>query len=95
MSRFAANLRRGQKVSQGDVIGYVGATGWATGPHLHYEFRIGGHATDPMALKNLVQQPLNNGEMARFKTAAADMSHRFALLSVTGKQASDTKVAAR
>jgi murein DD-endopeptidase MepM/ murein hydrolase activator NlpD len=84
MSRFASGLRRGQKVAQGDVIGYVGATGWATGPHLHYEFRIGGHATDPMALKNLQQQPLTPGEMNRFKMAAAEMSHRFSLLSPAG-----------
>jgi murein DD-endopeptidase MepM/ murein hydrolase activator NlpD len=84
MSRFASGLRRGQKVAQGDVIGYVGATGWATGPHLHYEFRIGGHATDPMALKNIQQQPLTPGEMNRFKMAAADMSHRFSLLSPAG-----------
>ena len=84
MSRFAAGLHRGQKVAQGDVIGYVGTTGWATGPHLHYEFRIGGHATDPMALKNLEQQPLSPGEMNRFKMAAAEMSHRFSLLSPAG-----------
>ncbi|SDF55568.1 Peptidase family M23 [Massilia sp. PDC64] len=84
LSRFASGLRRGQKVAQGDVIGYVGATGWATGPHLHYEFRIGGRATDPMALKNLQQQPLTPGEMTRFKMAAAEMSHRFSLLSPAG-----------
>jgi len=84
MSRFASGLRRGQKVSQGDIIGYVGATGWATGPHLHYEFRIGGQATDPMAMKNLQPQPLSNGELSRFKMAAADMSHRFSLLTPAG-----------
>jgi murein DD-endopeptidase MepM/ murein hydrolase activator NlpD len=81
MSRFQSGLRRGQKIAQGDVIGYVGATGWATGPHLHYEFRIGGAATNPMALKNLEQQPLTAGELAHFKSAAAEMSHRFALLT--------------
>jgi len=84
MSRFAPGLRRGQKVSQGDLIGYVGTTGWSTGPHLHYEFRIGGQATDPMKLKNLVQQPLTSGELSRFRTAAADMSHRFSLLTPAG-----------
>jgi murein DD-endopeptidase MepM/ murein hydrolase activator NlpD len=84
MSRFATGMRKGQKVHQGDVIGYVGATGWATGPHLHYEFRIGGEATDPMKLKNLQAQPLTSGEMSRFRMAAADMSHRFSLLSPAG-----------
>jgi murein DD-endopeptidase MepM/ murein hydrolase activator NlpD len=85
MSRFATGMRKGQTVHQGDVIGYVGATGWATGPHLHYEFRIGGNATDPMALKNLQQQPLTSGELSRFRvTAATEMSHRFSLLNPAG-----------
>ncbi len=81
MSRFASNLRKGARVSQGDVIGYVGSTGWSTGNHLHYEFRVANQARDPMSLGNLAQQPLNSGELARFKTAALDMRHRFALLS--------------
>lgn len=85
MSRFASGMRKGQKVHQGDVIGYVGTTGWATGPHLHYEFRVGGNAIDPMAQKNLQQQPLTAGELSRFRTTAAtEMSHRFSLLNPAG-----------
>jgi len=50
-----ARLRRGQQVKQGDVIGYVGATGLATGPHLHYEFRVNGVHRDP--LKHILPPP--------------------------------------
>lgn len=84
MSRFASGIRRGAKVKQGDVIGYVGSTGWSTGAHLHYEFRVGNVARDPTSLKHLAQQPLTQAEMARFQMAAADMTHRFALLRPTG-----------
>jgi len=47
LARFARNLKEGQKVAQGQVIGYVGATGWATGPHLHYEFLVDGVHKNP------------------------------------------------
>ena len=50
MSRFAARLHRGARVRQGEIIGYVGMTGLATGPHLHYEFRIDGQQRDPMTV---------------------------------------------
>jgi murein DD-endopeptidase MepM/ murein hydrolase activator NlpD len=85
MSRFASGLRRGQKVHQGDLIGYVGSTGWSTGPHLHYEFRVAGEARDPNAMKVVAQAPLSQSEMARFRMAAADMSHRFSLLAPAGQ----------
>ena len=84
MSRIGSGLRKGAKVSQGQVIGYVGSTGWSTGAHLHYEFRIGGVARDPNSLKNLMAAPLDAGEMARFRMAAADMKHRFSLLTPGG-----------
>ncbi|MES3022184.1 MAG: peptidoglycan DD-metalloendopeptidase family protein [Pseudomonadota bacterium] len=84
LSRFVPNKRKGAKVMQGEVIGYVGSTGWSTGAHLHYEFRVNNDARDPMTIKVLAQAPLNSGEMARFRMAAADMSHRFALLRPAG-----------
>jgi murein DD-endopeptidase MepM/ murein hydrolase activator NlpD len=80
MSRFAPGVRRGTKVHQGDIIGYVGATGWATGPHLHYEFRIGGQAVNPATVNVAQQQPLSPAELQRFRMVSADMLHRFDLL---------------
>ncbi|RJG15396.1 M23 family metallopeptidase [Massilia cavernae] len=84
MSKFAPGVRNGTKVSQGDVIGYVGSTGWSTGAHLHFEFRVANQAKDPSKVAMIQQAPLNAAEMARFRMAAADMSHRFALLRPSG-----------
>jgi murein DD-endopeptidase MepM/ murein hydrolase activator NlpD len=84
MSRFASGMRRGSKVSQGDVIGYVGSTGWSTGAHLHYEFRVNNEARDPMKVQVVQQQPLTQAELARFRTTSADMMHRFTLLRPVG-----------
>lgn len=86
MSHFASNIRKGSKVRQGELIGYVGSTGWATGPHLHYEFRVNNQATDPMAIKVTEPQPLSGASLARFYQAADDISHRFALLRPNGAQ---------
>ena len=84
MSRFAPGFRKGSKVSQGDIIGYVGSTGWSTGAHLHYEFRVDNEARDPNAINVIAQAPMTPAELARFKNSAADMSHRFALLRPGG-----------
>ncbi|MFZ4688733.1 MAG: peptidoglycan DD-metalloendopeptidase family protein [Polymorphobacter sp.] len=64
MSRFA--VRAGQRVTQGQVIGYVGSTGVSTGPHLHYEVWLRGKATNPMTLKFIGGTTLNGSALTRF-----------------------------
>ncbi|MBV6272434.1 M23 family metallopeptidase [Alcaligenaceae bacterium CGII-47] len=70
-SRFAAGLRRGAKVEQGQIIGYVGSTGWATGPHLHYEFRIAKKPVDPLAVDLPVTRPLEPAQRKAFQSVVA------------------------
>lgn len=70
LSGFAAGLRKGERVAQGDVIGYVGATGLATGPHLHYEFRVDGVFRNPLTVALPSAPPLAPGQMARFQDLA-------------------------
>jgi murein DD-endopeptidase MepM/ murein hydrolase activator NlpD len=53
LQSFAARIQKGQKVQQGQVIGYIGNTGLSTGPHLHYEVHIGSDVVDPMKYLNI------------------------------------------
>ncbi|WP_333681432.1 peptidoglycan DD-metalloendopeptidase family protein [Dyella sp.] len=68
MSRFAKE-RVGQHVRQGDVIGYVGMTGLATGPHLHYEFRVDGTQRNPQTVTLPKPEPLPGAQLAQFKSS--------------------------
>ncbi len=67
MSRHAPGLRKGQKVTQGQTIGYVGMTGLATAPHLHYEFRVKGKHRDPLTVTMPRPEPLTGTELASFR----------------------------
>jgi murein DD-endopeptidase MepM/ murein hydrolase activator NlpD len=67
LSHFAKGLHKGERIRQGDVIGYVGMTGLATGPHLHYEFRVNGMQHDPMSVALPNAQPVSGANRVAFK----------------------------
>jgi len=79
LSKFGAGIRRGARVSQGDIVGYVGATGWATGPHLHYEFRVGNDHRNPLKMVFPSSDPVPAARMDAFReqtgSYAAQLEH--------------------
>ncbi|HEY9145992.1 MAG TPA: M23 family metallopeptidase, partial [Thiobacillus sp.] len=89
LSAFAPGIRPGRAVSQGDVIAYVGATGVATGPHLHYEVRIAGKPYNPLSVKLPGSPPLAAAQRTRFLQQTASWSDKLGLLRGTNLAALD------
>ena len=91
LSRFAEGVRDGARVHQGDMIGYVGQTGWATGPHLHYEFRVDGEPRDPLTVALPIATPVSDEERAAFAAQIAPLAAELAVV----RALPDVRVVAR
>ena len=83
LSRFTKGLRRGQHVTQGEVIGRVGMTGLATGPHLHYEFRVNGIQRDPLRVALPDATPINAAQITAFIASTRYLNDRLSLMDNT------------
>jgi murein DD-endopeptidase MepM/ murein hydrolase activator NlpD len=83
LSRYAKGLKKGTRVTQGDVIGYVGMTGLATGPHLDYRVSENGKWLDPLQLKSITPDPLRGASLSHFRANVARLSPRLTNLSQT------------
>ena len=81
LSAFAPNLRIGSRVSQGDIVGYVGSTGLASGPHLHYEFRVNEVHQNPLAIVLPTAPALNSQQLASFRAQTQDYLARIDMIS--------------
>lgn len=89
LSGFASGLRKGQRISQGDVIGYVGMTGLASGPHLHYEFKVAGVQRNPLSIEVPTAFPIAAHQKAEFTRATQPLLAHLELLRGTNLAALD------
>jgi murein DD-endopeptidase MepM/ murein hydrolase activator NlpD len=76
LSRFAKGIKPGRSVAQGEVIGYVGATGLATGPHLDYRVSDNGTWLDPLQLKSITPDPLHGDSLTAFRSSVAGLNSK-------------------
>ena len=83
LSRFAGGVKKGSRVQQGDVIGHVGRTGWATGPHLHYEFHVNNQVRNPLTVALPAALPIAASQIAAFRGMSAPLAAKLDLLKNT------------
>lgn len=80
LSRFASGVSKGKRVNQGDIIGYVGSTGMATGPHLHYELRIDGVQRDPSKVILPTAPPIAKRDLNNFQKETQSLVARLNIM---------------
>lgn len=79
LSKYASRIKKGQKVRKGEVIGYVGNSGLATAPHLHYEFWVNGQRVDPEKVKLPFAEPLTGKDKQKFLMLAQALHTQLAM----------------
>ncbi|HTL75902.1 MAG TPA: peptidoglycan DD-metalloendopeptidase family protein [Casimicrobiaceae bacterium] len=80
LSRFAVDTKDGARVRQGQTIGFVGQTGWATGPHLHYELRVDDEPRDPLTVALPMATPITDEQRPAFASAIAPLAGELAVV---------------
>ncbi|HEX3485775.1 MAG TPA: M23 family metallopeptidase [Micropepsaceae bacterium] len=88
LSRFASDLHKGEHVHQGDVVAFSGMTGLATGPHLHYEIRVGNSQVNPATVKVASGRKLDGDELKAFFAERSHIEQLVAAAPVQSKLAS-------
>lgn len=81
LNGIARGVHKGARIAQGEAIGTVGRTGWATGPHLHYEFRVAGLQRNPLTVALPAAQPVASHELAAYRRDAAALVAQLDLLA--------------
>jgi murein DD-endopeptidase MepM/ murein hydrolase activator NlpD len=81
LKAFGRGIHAGARVAQGDTVGLVGQTGWATGPHLHYEFRVDGVARNPLSVPLPAGIPVAQHDMDAFRARAQTLTAQLNLIA--------------